>query len=63
VRTVTTQGQGAPVPLRGAADLEVIVDARAEQGDEWFQQDRDMVDTLDRPGPGSRLVVDVAHRW
>lgn len=98
VRTVTTEGRGEPVPLRGAADLEVIVDARAERGDEWFQQDRDLVDTrgyrtfrqvahagsfegqstfglgvrarlpfrayvLDRPGPGSRLVVDVAHRW
>jgi hypothetical protein len=98
VRVVHTEGQGVPVPLRGAADLEVIVDARAEQGDEWFQQDRDMVDTrgyrtfrqvahagsfeaqttfglgvrarlpfrtfvLDRLGPGSRLVVDVAHRW
>ena len=98
VGSVTTEGRGDPVPLRGAADLEVIVDARAEQGDEWFQQDRDMIDTrghrtfrqvahagsfegqttfglgvrarlpfrafvLDKPGPGSRLVVDVAHRW
>lgn len=98
---VTTEGQGVPIPLRGAADLAVVT-ARAydEMGDPTFTpaDESELVDldgfrtlqqaafggsfegqstiglgvrarlpfrvlVLDGPGSGSRLVVDVAHRW
>jgi hypothetical protein len=102
VREVLQDGSGVPVPLRGAADLQVLVhtpaytsggaatydpvdDAEAVgvAGYSTFRQVawagsfegestvglgvrarlpfRVMV--LDGPGDGSRLVVDVAHRW
>ena len=104
VPVVQTDGSGTPVPLRGAADLQVIVLAPAHDVDDNYAvtyqpaNDREAVNVggyttfrqvafagsfegqstfglgvrarlpfrtfvLDGPGDGSRLVVDVAHRW
>lgn len=102
VSQVRNQGEGAVIPLRGGARLEIIT-ARADDVDTGlpaFQPGnrREVVDVsgfptfrqvawggsfegyttiglgvrgrlpmrafiLDGPGPGSRLVVDVAHTW
>ena len=102
VSTVTMDGSGQAVPLRGGADLEVVAIAPAydHDGDLTYRPDnrRELVSvsgwrtfrqvawagtfegqttiglgvrarlpfrvfTLDGPGDGSRLVIDVAHRW
>lgn len=98
---VTEQGSGKEVPLRGAADLQIIVHAPAYKdgratylpanrnevvdvtGYQTFRQVAwagsyegqttiglgvrarlpYRVFVLDGPGNGTRLVVDVAHRW
>ena len=104
VPVVRTDGLGTPVPLRGAADLQVIALAPAHDVDNNYAATyqpanaSEVVDVdgyttfrqvafagsfegqstfgvgvrarlpfrtfvLDGPGDGSRLVVDVAHRW
>jgi hypothetical protein len=102
VPTVTMDGSGLPVPLRGGADLEIVAIAPAYDSNgratyrpanptelvsvagwrtfrqaAWagsFEGQTTIglgvrarlpfrVFALDGPGSGSRLVVDVAHRW
>lgn len=98
VGTMTMDGSGQVVPLRGGARLQVVATAPALPTDAWFLPNGELVDTtgyrtfrhvawagsfqgqttvglgvrarlpfraflLDGPGGGSRLVVDVAHRW
>lgn len=103
VPAVHAEGSGSLVPLRGAADLQIVVRAPAydsETGAATYRpaDRRDLVDVrgartfrqvawagsfegqttvglgvrarlpfrvmvLDGPATGSRLVVDVAHRW
>jgi hypothetical protein len=103
VSTVHRPGSGFAVPLRGGADLEIIVNAptyNVEIGHETYHpRDRDNLvnvtdyrtfrqaalagsfegestfglgvrarlpfrtTVLDGPGDGSRLVIDVAHKW
>lgn len=98
---VHAEGSGERIPLRGAADLEIGLAARADDGHVVTFDPRDpteVVDvrgftafrqvayggsfearttvglgvrarlpfrafTVDGPGEGARLVVDVAHRW
>ncbi len=98
VRSVTKDGSGDLVPLRGGADLQVIVRAPVIPTDSFFLSNGELIDVkryrtfrqvgwagsfegqttvglgvrarlpfrvtvLQGPGSGSRLVVDVAHRW
>ncbi|ATG50540.1 hypothetical protein CFK38_02640 [Brachybacterium vulturis] len=102
VHRVSELGSGFAVPLRGGADLEILVHAPAYDADfhatysprhpshavdvDGYRTFRQVafsgsfegqtliglgvrarlpmrVFTLDGPGDGSRLVIDVAHRW
>lgn len=102
VKAVYTEGQGKKVPLSGAADLRIIVNAAAydSHGHPTYNPSNDVKAVnvtgmrtfkqvaflgsfegqssfglgvraklpfrsfvLDGPGSGSRLVIDVAHRW
>ena len=98
VPSVSKDGSGDLVPLRGGADLQVIVRAPVIPTDSFFLSNGELIDAtryrtfrqvawagsfegqttvgvgtrarlpfrvtvLQGPGSGSRLVVDVAHRW
>ena len=102
VPVVYAEGSGAPLPVAGAADLQVVIRVPAydEHGDPTYMptNPRQLVNVsafttfeqvrwggsfegqttialgvrarlpfrvivLDGPGDGSRLVIDVAHRW